>query len=59
MSEAWVTAEEESERRTRIASASVDERLAWLRRMQEFAYETGALQRARRKKEEEEANGSS
>lgn len=44
--------EAEEFQRRRFRSATSEQRLAWLRRMQEFAHHTGALQRARKLKEE-------
>lgn len=52
MSELGSWAEAEEFQRSRTAATTPDQRLAWLRRMQEFAYRAGALQRAREHKAE-------
>lgn len=54
MSDTWTTEVDPAERRRRIAATSMDERLAWLRHIQEIAFESGALMRARERKFEEQ-----
>jgi len=48
----WSDQEAKAERRARIATTTPEQRLGWLRRAQEAAKESGAWERALRKKRE-------
>jgi hypothetical protein len=50
MTEAWTVEQQAADRRLRLKSTTFDERLAWLRGAQELARESGALERARRRR---------
>lgn len=54
MSELGTFEEAEAFRAERVKKSSADERLAWLRQMQELAYKSGAWERAVRAKQDNE-----
>ena len=56
MSDSWETEADRAERRARIAKTTPDQRLAALRRLQQFAYRAGAWPRAVEKKRREQEN---